>query len=349
MKALVKNSAAQYDMDLKEIPVPMPGDGEVLVRVTAASICGSDLHMYMGHKGYDWVGYPMVMGHEMVGRVVLAGPGADGMTGKRVVVHPYIPCNACDNCLKGEENICQAGPRTLTAPPLSLQYGFRRNGGMAEYISVPLDNALPLGDDIPDDVGAMLESMAVCVHAVSKAGDVKNKDVVIFGPGPIGFGIAAVCNGLGANKVFVAGLADDEKRLEIVERVNAVPVRVEAGDYSGLAGKLRDKPADLVFDCSGHPLVPEQAIYFLKKGGKVILVGISTGRFSLPVDCVVRGEIGIKGTYGTSRESFLQAISYAGRPEFPFSLIVTDSFGLGEARAAFELARAKKGKIILYP
>jgi len=320
-----------------------------LVRVTAASICGSDLHMYMGHKGYDWVGYPIIMGHEMVGKVVQAGPGAQGMVGERVIINPYIPCGSCVNCLAGEENICQWGPPTLTAPPPSLQFGFRKDGGMAEYIAVPMDNALPLGNEIPDQVGAILESMAVCVHAVSKAGDVKNKDVVVFGPGPIGFGIAAVCNGLGANKVVVAGLPDDEKRLEIMEKINAVPVKVESGDYSRLAGKLRDKPADLVFDCSGHPSVAEQAIHLLKKGGKVILVGISTGKFSLPVDCMVRGEIGIKGTYGTSKASFLQAISYAGRPEFPFSLIVTDSFALDDARDAFELARAKKGKIILCP
>ncbi|WP_027355771.1 zinc-dependent alcohol dehydrogenase [Desulfofundulus thermocisternus] len=351
MKALVKKSTKQYDIELTDLQIPSLKDDEVLIKVTASSICGSDLHMYLGHEGYRWINYPVVLGHEVVGVVEAAGSGVEpDIVGKRVVINPYIPCNACDNCLKGEENICQAGPRTLTAPPLSLQFGFRRNGGMAEYMVVPRDNALPLGNKISDEVAAILESVAVGVHAVNKIGDVKNKNIVIFGPGPIGLGIAVICKGLGSGKTLVAGLPDDEERLQIVKKIKAIPVRVDPADFSALAGHLQDRPADVVFDCSGHPSVPEKAMYLVKKGGKVILVGISTGRFSLPMDCMVRGEIGLKGTYGTSKKSFLQAIEYAGLPQFPFEHIVTDRFRLAEAVAAFDLASNKKrGKILLYP
>lgn len=348
MKALVKKSTAPYDIGIVELDTPPLGDSDVLIKVTAGSICGSDLHMYLGHKGYDWIDYPVVPGHEVVGTVEAAGPGADpGLVGKRVVVNPYIPCCACQSCLNGEENICQAGPRTLAAPPLSLQFGFRRNGGMAEYMAVPGGNALPVGGEIPDVVAAMLESVAVGVHAVKKAGDVKGKNIVIFGPGPIGLGIATVCVGLGSRSVFVVGMPDDQKRLSIAEKIKAIPVVRE--DCRDLAGQLQNTPADFIFECSGSPSVPEQAIHLLKKGGEVILVGISANSISLPLDCVVRGEIGLRGTYGTSRQSYLQAIEYAGMPQFPFGLIVTHQFRLDEASTAFEHARSKNGKVIVYP
>lgn len=350
MKALVKNSIHKYDLKLVELPLPVLQPGEVLVKVIASSICGSDLHMFLGHSGYNWIDYPIVLGHEVVGVVEKSGDGDETLKGRRVVINPYIPCGQCDNCLNREENICEAGRRTLTAPPLSLQFGFRRNGGMAEYMVVPRENALPIGERVTDAVAAMLESMAVGVHAVNKARSVAGKTVLIYGPGPIGLGIAAICKGLGAGETIVAGLAEDQVRLEIARSLGALPVMIAPGDSAALHEKLADRPADLVFDCSGHPFVPPMAVNLLKKGGEIILVGISTEKTTLPLDCMVRGEIGVKGTYGTSKDSFLQAIEYAGRPEFCFSHIVTDGFRLEEANAAFELAGSKKGaKILLYP
>lgn len=351
MRALVKKSAEKYDVAIIDVPVPEVQAGEVLVKVTAGSICGSDLHMYLGHKGYSWVDYPIVLGHEVTGSVEAVGNEVDkAILGKRVVVNPYIPCNRCENCINSRENICEAGTRTLTAPPRSLQFGFRKNGGMAEYMVVPGDNVLPVGDGVPDSIAAILESIAVGVHAVNKAGEIKNQDIVIFGPGPIGLGITAVCKGLGANRIIVAGLSDDQGRLEIAEKLGAIALTINDNDFSNIITLLQENPARVIFDCSGHPSVPENSIHVLKKGGELILVGISTGKFSLPMDYMVRGEICIKGTYGTNKESFLQAINYAGLPQFTFEHIITHKFKLEESVAAFEAARAKKGaKVLIYP
>lgn len=351
MKALVKKSAKKYDIELMELPISKLRTDEVLIKVIASSICGSDLHMYLGHKGYNWVKYPVVLGHEVVGVVESIGGQVDtAMLGRRVVINPYIPCYNCDNCLNSEENICEAGQRTLTAPPQSLQFGFRKNGGMAEYIIVPKDNVLPISEEISDKVAAILESIAVGVHAVNKANSIKNNDIVIFGPGPIGLGIAAVCKGLGARKTIVVGLRDDENRLKIVKKLKAIPVMNTNNDFSNLTELLQEKPAKIIFDCTGHPSVPEKAIHFLKKGGELILVGISTDKFTLSMDYMVRGEICIKGTYGTNKKSFLQAIDYARSSQFSFEHIVTNCFKLEDAVRAFEVARAKKGaKILLYP
>lgn len=352
MKAIVKNSAEPYDISIKELELGTLGEKEVLVKVSAVGICGSDLHMYAGHGGYDWIDYPLVFGHEISGTVVEVGEGADSSNkGKRVIVNPYIPCGQCEFCLKGEENRCDSGEFFVQKrPPQSLQYGFRKNGGMSEFLIVPEKNIVLIDDNTSDEVAAILEAIAVGVTAVEKINNIEEKSIVVFGPGPIGLGIVSILSGLNAKKIVVAGITGDEQRLEKAQELGADETII-LGE-AGTNDLLERNPLgyDAVFDSSGHNSVPKTAITVLKKGEEIVLVGISNNEFTLPMDQIVRGEIQIKGSYGITNESFHKTVLYAANPKFPFEKLITGVFPYDQAKEGFQnsLDRAPGKTVITF-
>ena len=135
MLAIAKRSTEPKDLAIEERASVEPSPGELLVRVIATGICGSDLHMYAGHGGYGWVNYPLVLGHEVTGVVATSrADGYDHLVGERVVVNPYKPCGVCEYCRRGQENRCDAGHSCGDKrPPASLRLGFREDGGMRVY------------------------------------------------------------------------------------------------------------------------------------------------------------------------------------------------------------------------
>lgn len=346
MKAVVKVSDQPYDLQVKEIPLVKRKRGEALVKIKMASICGSDLHMYAGHSGYNWINYPLVLGHEMTGVVEEADD--ETLLGKRVVVNPYIPCEKCEYCLNGEENLCDSGVyyKEKKAPE-SLQYGFRRDGGMAEYIVVPEENLLLVPDQVSDEVAAISEALAVGLTAVEKVKNIREKSIVIFGPGPIGLGIASILHGLGAKKIVMVGVPGDEERLETSKELGVDAV-VITSDHIIDDLLAIEQGYHALFDCSGHHSVPENATLLLKKGGDIVLVGISTQQFKLQMDQIVRGEINVRGSYGITNRSYKQLLKYATNEKFPFEKLIQFVYPFEESREAFEKALNKgKGKVVL--
>lgn len=345
MKAVVKQDQHAFELSVTELPTPDLNEGDVLVEVRSVGICGSDLHMYAGHSGYDWIPYPIVLGHEITGRVVKTTNQA--LQGKRVVINPYVPCGTCEFCLRGEENNCDAHEFTIEKrAPKSLQYGFRQNGGMAEYIAVPERNVVPISDAITDDVAAILEAVAVGLTAVEKVDSITGKTVAIFGPGPIGLGIASLLIGLKAEKVVVVGVPGDEDRLFKARELGAQTIITSERVVDDLLSESNGY--DAVFDCSGHHSVPSNAIKVMKKGAQLVLVGISTSAFSLTMDQIVRGQIQIIGSYGITKETFQRTIEYAAQKDFEFEKLISERFQLSEAKQAFEAALNKAaGKVIL--
>lgn len=346
MKAVIKASERPFDLVIKEIPLRERKMGEVLVKIQMVSICGSDLHMYAGHSGYNWIKYPRVLGHEMTG--VVAEADDQTLVGKRVVINPYIPCGKCEHCINGEENLCDYGTFHIEKKaPKSLQYGFRRDGGMAEYIIVPEQNVLLVPDGISDEVAAISEALAVGLTAVEKVKGIEKKSVVIFGPGPIGLGIASILKGLGVPKIVIVGVPGDEERLETAKEIGVDDVVITSDQLVDDLLQISNG-YHVMFDSSGHASVPEKAAHLLKKGGDLVLVGISTNRFTLRMDQIVRGEINIRGSYGITRKSYEKLLQYASKPEFPFKKLVQFVYSYEESRKAFEKALNKgKGKVVL--
>lgn len=352
MKAVVKRSSKPFDLAIQEVPFsPQLKTDEVLVKIHAAGICGSDLHMYAGHSGYDWVPYPLILGHEITGTVEKVGsPEQNSLINRRVVINPYLSCGHCHYCQLGEENCCDHGkffPHKQA--PLSLQYGFRQNGGMAEYIKVPATNVYPVPDSLSIEVAAIIEAIAVGTTAIRSIEEIENKKILLFGPGPIGLGIASLLIGLGAAQITMVGTAGDEQRLQKALELGVdQTVQLDPSDPLPSLHKLAPHGFDTIIDSSGHPSVPYTAVPLMKKQAELIFVGISTQNISLPMDQVVRGELRFRGSYGITRETLRQTIEYASNPKFPFSSLICNLFSLDEAHHAFEAARKQAaGKVIL--
>lgn len=349
MLSIIKRSAEPKDLAIEERTATEPSPDELLIRVKATGICGSDLHMYAGHGGYDWINYPLVLGHEITGVVTTSRAGGyDNLVGERVVVNPYKPCGRCEYCRRGEENRCDAGHFHVDKrPPASLRLGFREDGGMREYLSVPPENVIPVDDSVSDEVAAISEAIAVGLEAVKKVDRLGEKAVVVFGPGPIGLAICALLTGFGVRKVAIVGVPGDEDRLEKA-RVLGVDTAIIRDDRLTAHLTALASGYDAAFDCSGHPSVPPDALKLLKKGGQLILVGISDKGFTLPMDQVVRGEIRIEGSYGITHTTLEETLRIAVDPAFHFSELIAARYPARQANDAFETAMAgPSGRIVL--
>lgn len=349
MLTIIKRSAEPKDLAIEEQTATEPSSDELLIHVRATGICGSDLHMYAGHGGYDWINYPLVLGHEITGVVTTSrADGYDHLIGERVVVNPYKPCGRCEYCRRGEENRCDAGEFYVDKrPPASLRIGFREDGGMREYIAVPPENVVPVDDSVSDGVAAIGEAIAVGLEAVKKVDRLGEKAVVVFGPGPIGLALCALLTGFGAGRVVIVGVSGDEDRLEKARLLGADTAIIRDDHLTAHLTTLTPG-YDAVFDCSGHPSVPLDGLKVLKKGGQMILVGISNEAFSLPMDQVVRGEIRIEGSYGITHTTLEETLRLAIDSTFHFSELVAARYPAKQASDAFEAAMAgAPGRIIL--
>lgn len=353
MKALLKPNWNQ-GFELAEVPLPVPDEGEVRVKVRGAAICGSDLHIYESAPGYEWLSLPVIPGHETMGVVELLGPGVDTRwLGRRIIVNPYIPCGKCRMCRSGQENLCDGGKTVLDKiPSQSLQIGFRRPGGMAERLIVPVSNLLPIDDSISDEAASMMESFAVCVHAVERVRLPEHGVALVIGPGPIGLGTVAALSVSGLDEVLVAGLEVDTKRLEIASRLGAT--RTVDTSRESLLKVVQEitqgQGVDVVFDCSGHPDGLSEAITAVRRGGVVVLVGIYGRPAPLPANAVVRGEVSVVGTYGTTPRAFQRAIDLVAGGEVDLSPMITHVVSLSDAEAGFCAALSKQGcKVVLQP
>lgn len=346
VRAFVKKTSGIRDARIESIKLGEMLPNEVLVKVNAVGICGSDLHMYAGHNGYDWVQYPLVLGHEITGTVVEAFSNqAQHLVGKRVVVNPYEPCGSCEHCKKGNINRCEFGEFTQNKmPSKALQYGFRKPGGLAEYMKVKAANVIVIEDAVSDQVAAISEALAVSYTAVKKVERFSKKKILVVGPGPIGLGVVALLVGNGNVNVDILGTAQDRSRLALSEEIG---VRKAYSASSEVEQDLKNG-YDAVIDCSGHHSVPEQALKWLKRGGEIVLVGISTNIFSIPMDQIVRGEISIKGSYGITLENYKEVLDMSKNPAFPFEKIIADAVSFDNIIKGFEKALLQiPGKVVV--
>lgn len=345
-KVLVKNSAAKHDVKFVEYEVPELKDHECLIRVKAVGICGSDLHMYDGHGGYDWVTYPLVLGHEVTGEVIAVGNNnATEYLSKRVVIDPYKSCGQCGFCLRGETNRCDFNEyKTIKTPIEALRYGFREAGGMAQLMVVDIKNIIPIDENVSDSVAAISEALAVSYTAVKKVEHFHSKRVLVVGPGPIGLGVGAVLIGSGNEQVDMLGTTVDENRLKLAKSIGIKMTymseeEILTKDFNGY---------DAIIDCSGHPSVPQMAMRLLKRGGQLVLVGINSASFSIPMDQIVRGEISINGSYGITRGNYEEVLKLAAIPTYPFDKLIAEKVPFSQCTKGFEKALNKvSGKVVI--
>lgn len=236
-----------------EIPKPQPRDGEVLVRVLAAGICGTDRHLY---KGEFPCAPPVTLGHEFCGEVVAVGGGAAVPVGARIACDPNIACGSCDQCLRGRVNLCAR----------NIAIGIHRDGGFAEYAALPAHRALPVGDLDPQHA-AFAEPLACTLHGLDIGAPVPGERVIVLGGGVIGLLAVQLARNAGAEVVLVT--RHGAKRT-LAERLGArATAATEAEALALLPGG-----ADLVLECAGVAETVEMSPRLTRSGGRIVILGV---------------------------------------------------------------------------
>jgi 2-desacetyl-2-hydroxyethyl bacteriochlorophyllide A dehydrogenase len=307
--------------------IPAPGPDEVLVRTIVAGVCGSDLHA--AHGRHPFVPLPYRPGHEVVGVIETPGSAVEAYApGQRVIVEPDLPCWACRMCTSGRENLCE-----------NLQFfgcGYRQ-GGMADYFTLPADRLHPVPDTLDDHTAALIEPLSTPVHAVRLAGDVAGRDIAVLGAGTIGLFTLAVLRAHGAGKVVTTDPLPAKR-----ERATAlgadVTVDASTPDVAGQVRKALGGSADIVFDCVAIQSSITQAITIADKGGTVVVVGVPAREVMVPLPIVQDHQIRIQGSATYLPEDYRESIDLLGRKAVKTADFVTATVPLAQVAEAFELA-----------
>jgi L-idonate 5-dehydrogenase len=329
---------AAQDLRVEEFTPSAPAAGEVAVTVAFGGICGSDLHYYRhGRVGDFTVREPMVLGHEIVGQVAALGPGTEGpAAGTPVAVHPATPCDHCAECGTGRRNVC-ADTRYLGSAARTPHV----QGGFAQHVTVPAAQIRALPSDLDLRRAVLAEPLSVALHAVRRAGDVRGRRVLVTGAGPIGCLVTAVLRHEGAAEVVVSDLT--ETPLRIARACGATgTVRVGAEDDA------EGPPFDVAVEASGAPSALRTCVERARRGGTVVLLGLlPPGEVPLLGNITVTRELELRGAFRFDSE-FDDAIGLLA-DGLPVDAVVTHTYPLSDARAAFDLAhdRTIASKVLL--
>lgn len=338
-RACVLHGAGDLRVETREVAAP--GPGEVLVRVAAGGICGSDLHYFHdGGIGPIRVREPIILGHEVAGTVEAVGAGVTRVgPGDRIALDPSRPCGDCRFCRRGLQQHCLSMRFYGSAARLPHEQGAFRGRIVASEAQCE-----PMGDRVSFGEAACCEPLAVCLHAARRAGDLAGRRVLVTGAGPIGVLCVAAARHAGALEVVATDIHDAP--LETAARMGAaVTINVAGGS---LAEYEADKGAfDVAFECSAAGPALRAAIACTRPAGTIVQVGV-TGDLPVPVNALVGKEIGLIGSHRFHEEFTLAARLIAGR-RIDVRPLISATYPLEDARAAFRTAsdRARAMKVQL--
>jgi L-iditol 2-dehydrogenase len=268
------------DVRLEDLPRPSPGPGEVLLKVAAVGVCGSDVHYYLhGRIGSQAVTGPIIMGHEFSAWIAELGPGAEGLeVGQLVAADPGIPCGTCEPCQEGHPNLCP-NVRFCGTPPI--------DGVFAEYTVMPVGNCFPLPRGMGPVQGSMLEPVGIAIHSVDLGHLRAGQTVAVLGAGPIGLLIGAVARASGAAEVYMTEPLTYRREFALEYVADAALNPEETDVVAEILRLTGGRGVDVAFEAAGAAETPQQAAAMTRIGGKVIVAGISPdGTMTLQTDTV---------------------------------------------------------------
>jgi L-iditol 2-dehydrogenase len=334
-------------LTLADVPVPHPEHGEVLCRVSACGLCGTDLKIVNGGFKGTWPPtLPFIIGHEWSGVIVAMGPGTErsGLAvGDRVVAENHAGCGSCPLCRAGRYNLCER----VREPGFKL-YGHTAPGALAQYASRPAIATHKLPDSVSDVAGALVNQAALTVHAARRAQIQPGSSVAVFGPGLLGLLMLQVARSAGATRVITVGRGE---RLDTARALGSTAVvdYEQADPVAEIRRMTGGRGVDYVFDCSGNPAVVEQLLRSVRRGGKVALLGLTGGAIAqLPVDLLALDELDVLGVR-SSPNAYPATISLIAEGAIQTEPLTTHRYSLddvGEAFAALE-SRAVIRPIVL--
>lgn len=308
---------------VREVPIPEPGPGEVLIRVERAGICGTDIHIYKG----EYVSpYPVIPGNEFSGTIAGLGEGADGFRiGDRVTAEPNIHCGRCAYCLSRRANHCDNWQAV----------GVTRNGAMAEYVTVPAGNVFKLPDGMSFAEGAFIEPLACVVHAMNRLRPAPGSRTLLFGAGAMGQQLIQALVHTGVSELAVVDIAEGK----LAKAAAWGATRTVLGGRLDESGLLDEFPRgfDIVVDATGIPQVIEQALKFLGPAGKYLQFGVAAKNATIqlsPFDLFQR-DWTLIGSMATN-DTFLQALQWAKAKRVRLEPLVTSVIGLDDLPRLFQ-------------
>lgn len=342
MKALLLSKYKQ--LEIADLPEPTSGRGEVLVRVAACGICGSDVHGYDGSSGRRIP--PIVMGHEAAGKIAAIGPGVEGFTeGDRVTFDSTIYCGTCSYCRRGEINLCDK------RQVLGVSCGdYRRAGAFAEFVAVPSRVVYRLPDTISFEEAAMLEAVSVAIHAVSLAQLSANATALVVGAGMIGLLIVQVLRAARCSRIFVTDI--DNSRLKLAKDVGAHITLSAKSDVAAQVGQLTEGAGvDVAMEAVGQMDTVKASIESVRKGGTVVLVGNIAPEVILPLQKVVTRQIRLQGSCASAGE-YTRAMELLASGAVQVKNLITAIAPLADGPQWFERLYAREPslmKVVLTP
>ncbi len=340
MKAIVK-TRREPGIEVLEKPQPEIGPTDILVRVAAGSLCGSDVHIYEWTPSYAFMPLPLILGHEFSGQVVEVGSEVHHVrVGDRVSALPSMPCGGCASCRTGRSSTCTA----------RLAPGMVTDGFFAEYgrLTTAAD-IFTLPEEVSYEAAALLEPFAVSLNAVDRSGFRIGQKTAVLGPGPIGLFAVQVLRAAGAATIMIVGAEGDEKRLEMAERVGAdLSVNITREDPVKRARAISPHGLDIVYEATGNPASVAQALDMVRNGGKVILIGIHSGPASFDPTHLVRASKSIIGSYTYTVETWQRAIELFSNGSVDPEAIISHRVNLEAADEGFNLALRKEAVKVLF-
>ncbi len=339
MKAIVKRNP-EKGLWMEDVPIPAVGPNDVLIKIKKSAICGTDLHIY---KWDEWaqqtIKTPMTIGHEFMGIVVETGSEVDRVqVGERVTVEGHIACGFCRNCRRGRQHICDH----------TIGIGVNRNGGFAEYVSVPAKNVLHIDDRISDEMMSIMDPFGNATHTALSF-PLLGEDVLITGiGGPIGSMAAAICKFSGARNIIGTDLSP--YRRELARKLGATAVidptkesLKEVMERHEMVGGF-----DIGLECSGSPAAFNDMVNHMYNGGKISLLGLLPQNTQINWSKLIFKGLTLKGIYGREMYETWYQMEMMLTTGLDISPVITHRFDADDFQKAFDIMEEGNcGKIIL--
>ncbi|HAT01920.1 MAG TPA: alcohol dehydrogenase [Oribacterium sp.] len=312
-------------ISFRKIPVPKPGPDQVLVKIIRIGICGSDIHVY--HGTHPYTKYPITQGHEVSGEIAAVGQYvSDFKVGQKVTIEPQVFCGKCYPCLHGKYNLCEK---------LKVM-GFQTVGTASEYFVCDASKITPLPEKMSYDEGAMIEPLAVTIHATKRYPAINKAKVCILGSGPIGILLAQSVKAFGASEVMITDISDT--RLALAKKVGAdYIVNTMKEDFANaLENNFGPDKADVIYDCAGNDITMNQAIQNARKGSTIILVAVFATMANIDLAKLNDSELDLNTSMMYRHEDYVDAIHFVNEGKIQLQPLMTAHFAFKDYSAAYE-------------
>ena len=318
-------------IEFREVPTPEPKAGEVLVKIRKIEICGSDIHVF--HGRHPFTKYPVTQGHEVSGEVAALGAGVDKVrVGQKVTIEPQVVCGKCHPCRHGKYNLCEE---------LKVM-GFQTTGTASTYFAVDQSKVTALPESMSYEQGAMIEPLAVAVHAIRQAGDVRGLRIAVLGAGPIGNLVAQTAKGMGAESVMITDISD--LRLDLAKRCGIdFCVNTRHKDFGeALVECFGPDKVDVIYDCAGNDITMGQAIRHARKGSTIILVAVFAQMATVDLAVANDHELAINSTMMYRHDDYTDAIALVEQGKVQLDPLMSKTFPFRDFLQAYQYIDANR-------